>query len=543
MHGKPQRVFCTEPLSCEPTEILRSPNFEVFAGDLVKVSDESEYIPPHLAKMAMSPLYSWLAIFAIAAAATCYYRPDLLAKILPQAARATEGPLSDGLRKRKSKPRRNFSGEQVGSGEGTSTPVSSTQDASTRRKTAAPSAADRPATGFEQQESTQSAAQNEDGILSNKEFAKQFTQARSGTPIASASGKSSVSKKDQRANKSMLPAKRKAGNHLETPNTLSDVSSTTGADGDDDLSSVGSPPLATTSEKVTKAGDVSDMLEAPSSGPAVLRLTDPKGTMNKARPKPAAKAFEAVETKKQRQARQKREAEKAVNEEAERVRRRLMEKQIRGARLAEGTSAQGKTNSFKAPTESAWFANNQGQAAAKQPSVPFVEELDVREPAIKPGSNGAVRVTIQPSQEESVDYMKEMLGIGQAEAHGVSSRANGTNGVRRMNSATNVATAEPASSEQSGTASWADDMMSEEEQLKMALEEQDPWMTVSSKKDKRKGGKTGESKDVSTTSEASLNPSRANGSKQRPSTNGVVKRNETSNRYVFDNEREATWEP
>ena len=77
----------------------------------------------------------------------------------------------------------------------------------------------------------------------------------------------------------------------------------------------------------------------------------------------------------------------------------------------------------------------------------------------------------------------------------------------------------------------------------MALEEQGPWMTVSSKKDKRKGGKTGESKDVSTTSDASLNPSRANGSKQRPSTNGVVKRNETSNRYVFDNEGEATWEP
>lgn len=491
----------------------------------------------------MSPLYSWLAIFVIAAAATCYYRPDLLAKIMPQATQATEGPLADSLRKKKSKPRRNFSGEQVSSGEGTSTPVSSTQEASRRRKTAAPSATDRPVAGFDQQESRQSAAQSEDGNLSNKEFAKQFTQARSGTPIAPASGKPSVSKKDQRANKNILPAKRKAGNHLEAPNTLSDVSSTTGADGDDDLSPVGSPPLAATSEKVSKAGDVSDMLEAPSSAPAVLRLTDPKGTMNKAQPKPAAKAFEAVETKKQRQARQKREAEKAANEEAERVRRKLMEKQIRGARLAEGTSAQGKTNSFKAPTESAWFANNQGQATAKQPSVPFVEELDVREPAIKPEGNGAVRATNQPSQEESVDYMKEMLGISQTEAHGLSSRANGTDGVRRLNGATNIATAEPASSEQSGTTSWAEDMMSEEEQLKMALEEQDPWMTVSSKKDKRKGGKTGESKTVSTASEASLDPSRASGLKQRPSTNGVVKRNETANRYVFDDEGEAAWEP
>src|SRR2546421_3592672 len=167
--------------------------------------------------MGMSPLYSWLAIFAIAAAATCYYRPDLLAKIMPKAAKANKAQLADRLRKKNSKPRRNFSGEQAGSGEGTSTPASSTQEASRRRKTAASSAVERPATGFEQQESRQSAAQNGDGILSNKEFAKQFIQAQSGTPIASASGKSSVSKKDQRANKSMLPAKRKAGNHLETP--------------------------------------------------------------------------------------------------------------------------------------------------------------------------------------------------------------------------------------------------------------------------------------------------------------------------------------
>jgi hypothetical protein len=493
--------------------------------------------------MAMSPLYSWLAIFAVAAAATCYYRPDLLAKITPKAAQATEGPLADSLRKKKSKPRRNVSREQVSSGEGTSTPVSSTQESSRRRKTAAASAAGRSATGPEQQEPRQSAAQSEDGILSNKEFAKQLTQARSGTPIASASGKPSVSKKDQRANKNMLPAKRKAGNHLEAPNTLSDVSSTTGADGDDDLSPSGSPALAATSETVTKAGDVSDMLEAPSAGPAVLRLTDPKGTINKPQPKPAAKAFEAVETKKQRQARQKREAEKAANEEAERVRRKLMEKQIRGARLAEGTSAQSKTNSFKAPTESAWFANNRGQAAAKQPPLPFVEELDVREPAIKPDSNGVVRGTNQPIQEESVDYMKEMLGISQTEALGPSSSANGANGVRRLNTAGHIAPAEPASSEQSGTTSWAEDMMSEEEQLKMALEEQDPWMTVSSKKDKRKGGKTGESKAISTTSEASPNPSRVNGLKPRPSTNGAVKWNETSNRYVFDDEGEAAWEP
>ena len=40
-HRRPQVVFCTEHLSYEPTEILRSPNFEELAGDLTKVSDES----------------------------------------------------------------------------------------------------------------------------------------------------------------------------------------------------------------------------------------------------------------------------------------------------------------------------------------------------------------------------------------------------------------------------------------------------------------------------------------------------------------------
>src|SRR2546423_12149044 len=109
--------------------------------------------------------------------------------------------------------------------------------------------------------------------------------------------------------------------------------------------------------------------------------------MNKAPPNPAAKPFEAAETKKQRQARQKREAAKLANEEAEKERRRLMEKQIRGARMAEGTSAQSKTTSFKPPAENVWFANSrsQDQANIQRPADPYVEELDVREPEVEPG--------------------------------------------------------------------------------------------------------------------------------------------------------------
>ena len=504
--------------------------------------------------MQMSTLYSWLALVAIVGTLTWHYngRPNLLATFLPQAAQNVEGPVPESSRKRKSKPRRDLAGEQVGSGEGTSTPVSSTEDVSRRRKTAASATANLPATGIQQQnESNQSAAENEDGNLSNKEFAKQFTQARSGTPMAPASGQAGLSQKDRQANKNIVPAKRKANNKPDTSNTLTDASSTTGAEGDDDLSPVGTPLLGALSKKLAKAGDVSDMLEAPSSGPAVLRLTDPKGTMNKVQPKAAAKPFEAAETKKQRQARQKREATKAANEEAERERRKLMEKQIRGARMAEGTSAQSRSTSFKAPTENAWFAKpqSQDQAAVQRSSVPYVQELDVREPAIESETrgNGAVSVkplmdlTNHPRQDESVNQMKETLGIGQTEALGASGRENGENGISRMNGGTHTGAAEPASSEQSGTTSWADDVMSEEEQMRMLQDQEDSWMTVSNKKDKKKPAKVGESS-VSTTSEASLEPSRTNGAVQRPGTNRALERMESSNRYAAVEQNDSTWE-
>jgi hypothetical protein len=138
--------------------------------------------------------------------------------------------------------------------------------------------------------------------------------------------------------------------------------------------------------------------------------------------------------------------------------------------------------------------------------------------------------------------MKKMLGIGQTEALGVSSQGNGRNGMYGMNGATSVHVAEPASSEQSKAPSWADDMISEEEQLRMALEQQDSWKTVSSKKERRKGGKVNESNDVSTTSEASIEHSRVHGSAQRTSANGILKMNESSNRFAIVDQGDDPWE-
>ena len=506
--------------------------------------------------MAMSPLYSWLAVFAVTAAAAWYYsgRPNLVAKIMPQANKTIEEPLIDSSRKKKSRSKRNFAGEQVDSLEAMSTPMLPMEDASKRRKIAPPAPTKRSVNGAKQEEeSRRSLAQGDDSSLSNEEFAKQFTRARSGTPITSTLGKPSLSKMDRRVSKDNLVAKRKADSNFGTSSTLTDGSSTTGADGDDDLSPIGSPPLGATYDKATKAGDVSDMLEAPSPGPAVLRLTDPKGTINKLQPKPAAKPFEAAETKKQRQARQKREAAKEANEMAERERRKLMEKQIRGARMAEGTSAQSKATAFKSAPENAWFANNRGrdQNAVQRPSESYVEELDVRDQDVQPvmqrNGAGAIKplsnVTSQPAKDGSADNMKKTLSFSQTDALGTSARANGRSTTHEIDGAPNAHVAEPASSEQSKAPSWADDMISEEEQMRMALEEQDSWQTVSSKKDRRKGGKANESNDVSTTSEASTEHSRANGSGQRPFANGTLKTSEGLNRYVIVAQDENTWEP
>ena len=223
--------------------------------------------------------------------------------------------------------------------------------------------------------------------------------------------------------------------------------------------------------------------------------------------------------------------------------------------MAEGTSAQSRTTSFKPPTKNAWFTNDHRGDLQNVPRVSeaYVEELDVREPTVEPEAQGSGAVgvkplsdiTNEPTRDESVNSMKKLLGIGQTEALGASSRENGANEVPEMNSVTKNQTAKPVSSEPTRKPNWADEMMAEEEQMRRALEagQEDSWRTVSSKKDKRKGGKVGESNDVSTTSEASTEHSRVNGSTHGGSVNGTLKSNESSNRFaIVDQEDDGTWE-
>lgn len=494
-------------------------------------------------------------VFVAAGSLTWYYygRPNLVARILPQTAQPIAEPSSEKSRGKKSKPKRTFVGDQTGSGEGTSTPGSSAEGNNKKKRKIAAEPADATGTGFQKQESKPD-AQDEDASLSNKEFAEQFTQARSGSQLAPPSSKPGQSKKDRRANKTVAKAK----SDLNSSNLSTDASSTTGADADDDLSLAGSPRIGATSDGVSKAGGVSDMLEKPSSGPSILRLTDTMGTMNKSQTKLAPKPFEVAETKKQRQARQKREAQKALNEEAEKERRKLMEKQIRGARMAEGTSNQSKVNAFKAPIGNAWTPKpdaQQGNAVKNIPAA-YVEELDTRDPETKaatqtdhqtetPGdASVSVRswseLTHRPIQEQELEAVKQRMGIGQTEAVGASDRERGPNGL----SAVNGNGVEPSSSTQSNK-SWADDMISEEEQLVRLkeAEQEDLWKTVPIKKEKKKAGsKDGEAKGAKAINETAVKPSNINGSPKKPTTSGK-QQIESSNRFAnaFGEQQDSEW--
>lgn len=195
-----------------------------------------------------------------------------------------------------------------------------------------------------------------DGI-DNKEFARELSGLKTGTSLTKPA-KSNESKRTKKQGKrNELPPEPANGglapaNGAPSAMGMSTSSSTTGADADDDLSPATSPTLGAT-ESTKAAGDVSDMLERPSNGPTVLRLTQPAQPQVPHQPKVQKKVEEPL-TKKQRQNRQKNEEKKAARAETENERRALMEKQLRTAREAEGRPAKNGLGSSKPPVSNAW---------------------------------------------------------------------------------------------------------------------------------------------------------------------------------------------
>jgi hypothetical protein len=159
---------------------------------------------------------------------------------------------------------------------------------------------------------------------------------------------------------------------------FSTASSTTGAEADDDMSPAMSPTLVASSPS---GRDVSDMLEAPAPGPAVLRLTEPVNPAPNKKPQQKQSAAPVQESKKQRQNRRKAEERKLQREEDEKERRVLLEKQLRTAREARGEPAKNGMQAAKAPTSNAWTTVGGSKKAAPQQasattSAPLLDTFD-----------------------------------------------------------------------------------------------------------------------------------------------------------------------
>lgn len=263
--------------------------------------------------------------------------------------------------------------------------------------------------------------------MDNMEFAKQLSSLKTGTsvtkpPNTNDSGK--TKKVGKRGEAVTVPSDGHSGlNGVRNSKDISNASSTTGADGDDDLSPTHSPLLrATLGTKVS--GDVSDMLEAKPKGPSVLRLTEPSEPQVVRQAKPQ-KSVQEQETKKQRQHRKKNEEKKLAREEAEKERRIALEKQLRTAREAEGRPSKNGLSPSKPPTTSVWTKPN-GEAVSSSSSVAEINStlLDTFDEntssAVKtiPQEHGGNSVAASskvweremPSEEEQMRLLNEMDG-------------------------------------------------------------------------------------------------------------------------------------
>lgn len=233
---------------------------------------------------------------------------------------------------------------------------------------------------------------SDDGV-DNREFAKQLASVKQGTNFDGAR------KTEQKKQKSVKQSRAREIDAVPE-NRPSAPSSTAGVDADDDEASIPSPEV-----RAADAGDVSDMLEPKSAGPSVLRLTD----TDKVKPKEKrVKEPERVETKKQRQNRQKTEAAKALREETEKDRKVAMEAQRRLARISEGRAAKdGSTFTAAQAKPSVWNGNGSNgkpEAAATNGGFIPVQPLDTF------NAPAAVQATPAPAPvvDKNEDWMSSL---------------------------------------------------------------------------------------------------------------------------------------
>lgn len=189
-----------------------------------------------------------------------------------------------------------------------------------------------------------------------------------------------------------------------------------GADASDDSSSVEESVRA--APKAPSGKDVSDMLGSSGSAANVLSIKASDKPAKASKPK-AQKVETPQETKKQRQNRQKVEAQKAQREEDEKQRQVLLEQQRRTAREARGEPAKNGV-AAKLPSNNPWAGQSSGgavQAPSSAPSGQLLDTFDVASTASSSATNGTINTpdTVSnsgsynglPSEEEQLRLAME----------------------------------------------------------------------------------------------------------------------------------------
>ncbi|ETN42861.1 uncharacterized protein HMPREF1541_02019 [Cyphellophora europaea CBS 101466] len=402
---------------------------------------------------------SYATLIVVGSAVYCYYNPAAVKKLFPQPAPPTTQEARPQSKRVKQKRVSNLSGDDKAATTATSstdTPVSKK-----RKIISAP---------VGQQISAKTVDDNkvalprvEDDGMSNADFAAQLRQAQTGTQLEK-KDQQAPSKKERRA----AQAAPKTAEGFESPSLSADTSSTGGRDADDDMS-----PNATPPSSVSRAGDISDMLESGPAKPNTIRLTSTESAQQK---KPTPKQFETVLTKKQRQRRQQQEENRLLKEESDKQHEAKKQQQMRTARMAGGTSNQTKASNF---TANAWQPKaTENQAPVSQPSGgalldTFDHEENKQSVSTKPISD------ITNRQGANVEDAKEEMGEKKTAALAASQREGN------------------AKSQQD---TWADQLNADEQDKWAQKLMEDEWTDVSSKKAKKKNRKDNQQ---DTSSEAS----------------------------------------
>jgi hypothetical protein len=375
----------------------------------------------------MSTLMGWATIIAVALYLTHRYDPLLFRRLYQrlQPPAPTTAPAQPKKRKEKEKYPEPSRKRKI-----VSAPVEPVQAATTTgQKTTLP--------------------RDDDGDMGDREFARQLAAAQKGTQFQSKSG----------------PVKErrtiKTGKAQESP-------SLSAGEADDDMSPVTSP--------TRPAGDVSDMLEPAPTKPTTLNIT----SIPESKPKQQPKQKQEQElTKKQRQRQAQKEENQRVQAAAAETEKKLREQQIRGARMAEGTSNQSKADKYHSTV---WKPQT---PALPQPVSTSAPLLDTFEPTSAP-TNAVTKTNDENAKPSTKTDMPPPP-----------KPVNGT--------------ARPTLSHQS---SWADEVNEEaQEQYAQQVIEDAQWQEVTTKKSKKANRNVND-----TSSEASANqaPTKAqNGTGQK----------------------------